>query len=59
MTRSGASFGLAVEDRGGMGPCPSVHLNIPGPQWRAISSHARPFDTSPVTGQSPTYFQLF
>ena len=32
MTRSDASFGLAVEDRDGMGPCPSVHLNIPGPQ---------------------------
>ena len=28
MTRSGASFGLAVEDRGGMGPCPSMHLSV-------------------------------
>ena len=42
MTRSGASFVLAVEDRGGMGPCPPVHLNVSGPQWLAISSHARP-----------------
>ena len=32
MTRSGASFVLAVEDRGGMGPRTSVHFNIPGPQ---------------------------
>ena len=43
MTRSGASFGLAVEDRGGMRPFPAVHLTISGPQWLAISSHARPY----------------
>ena len=28
MTRSGTSFGLAIEDRDGMGPCPSVDLSI-------------------------------
>lgn len=40
MTRSDTSFGLAVEDRGGMVPCLSVHLSRytqADPQWPAIS----------------------